>query len=656
MESQTLEVLRRVLNKPNATWSCSGQQKAVAAVLARKTDVLSILATGTGKTMQIILPTVLLPRERSVVILPLKVLILDYERRLKEMNVSYQVWSTYNQDSLAIRRDVNLILVTVEQATKLAFKEALVHANLDMPIKRFFYDEAHIIITADHYRASMKNINEMRTILPVQFIVLSGTVPPTSMSTLRNAFGIMNNAVEIRTKTVRPEIQYVLEPPMKDWGNAAVVKRVAKLVECYTHQLLPGDRGLIYVETKNMGGFISKELNIARYEGGKTMNDQQRADSYSAWTSKDKGFMVCTSAFGAGVDWSTVRVVIFAGSPRSMINFIQEADRAGRDQLHSVVIIVSEPKSAFNFGSSTTGNPPSSHSGRDEMRTLLFSRPAGRTGCVRYLLSQFNDGVGTSCTDLSSAALCSHCSPIRLSEPPYLTRQSYTYDRPLIQNVLAQKRTIEQVEHSDDAQDQCDPFQQQHLQSKRQKDERLRGVRQSTVPLKFALDLWAGRCIACYILDPNDDADCGVPIWKCPQMQRICSRTNQSLWHNYVAFRDHLKFTSHDSSTDEAPNVCWTCAVPQVDDLHDTFVAVGTKGCKYDDTIKPLAWLIWYNEDERINAMDGLNISRVGENVWSSVEAYTTWLLKPGKPGTYNIHDLYVYWVEEDNEMTKPIR
>lgn len=466
--------------------------------------------------MQIILPALLLPKERSVVILPLKALIIDYERRLKAMNIPYQVWSTYSQDTLLIRRDINLVLVTVEQATKQAFKEALVQADRDIPIKRFFYDEGHIIITADNYRASMRNINEMRTILPVQFIVMSGTVPPTSMPALRNAFGIMEDAVEIRTKTVRPEIQYVLEPPMKQWGNENIVQRVQKLVECYTQQFFPGDRGLIYVETKNMGGLVAKTLNVPCYEGGKTMNDEQRAQSYATWTKKDKAFMVCTSAFGAGVDWPTVRVVIFAGSPRSMINFIQEADRAGRDQLHSVIIIVSEPKSTFKGGSSK-GNPPSIHAGHNEMQALLFARTAGRTGCLRYLLSQFNDGVGTACSDLPSCALCSHCSPVNASDPPYLSRQAYIYDRPLITHALAQKRTIDQVDPSTTVTDQEDPFQQMQLQSKRRKDERYQHLRQGTQALKTALDLWVGRCMACYILNLDDDeADCGLPIWKCP--------------------------------------------------------------------------------------------------------------------------------------------
>ena len=82
LEERAKAVLRKLLDKPDAEWSCDEQRQAVLLACKGEEDGLILMKTGSGKTMVALIPTVLDKKRITVLILPLKSLITDYKAKL----------------------------------------------------------------------------------------------------------------------------------------------------------------------------------------------------------------------------------------------------------------------------------------------------------------------------------------------------------------------------------------------------------------------------------------------------------------------------------------------------------------------------------------------------------------------------------------------
>ncbi|KAG6863980.1 hypothetical protein C0991_001400, partial [Blastosporella zonata] len=280
MEQEALHGLRQILGNNTADWSCPEQKDAVLATLQGNSDVCAILRTGCGKTMLALIPSLLENKGATVVILPLKSLVSDYIRKLRKMNIAFEHYT--GKDTNIVTGNRGLIIVSADQAMTDPWKQTIgkiYHGGVG--VNRLVFDEAHLALTDEDYRATLKNIRQIR-IIPVPIIVLSATIPPTSETALATAFGLTDDRITIRMSTDRPELCYTIQQASSNHNETvqSTVDVVLKETKLFTAK----DRALVFVSLKEEEGHpIANALDCDFYEGGKHLSDTDRERMYHQW-------------------------------------------------------------------------------------------------------------------------------------------------------------------------------------------------------------------------------------------------------------------------------------------------------------------------------------------------------------------------------------
>jgi superfamily II DNA helicase RecQ len=546
MEMKALEALRKVLKRPQATWSCPQQKEAVLAVLELKKDVLAIMRTGSGKSMLMILPTLLEEGQITVGILPLNSLIADYTRRLKDMGVGFELYEGRG----CLLGQHNLILVSADRVKTPMWRQALMELHQRRTVVRMVFDEAHFVFTASNFRQSLLNVHEVR-ILPVQLVILSGTIPLQSQELTVTSFGLRDPLI-IRTLTIRPEIRYVLEPPRA--SNQDIVSRVKAVVAAETVKFTSEDRALVFVPYLDQGETIASSLGCDFYHSSKGQTAPEvRQRQYDDWIAGKHNVMVCSSAFGAGNDYSHVRLIVHGGSPREMIGYTQEKSRAGRDGQPALAIII--PRK--NVSGPPAETPPGAidHKGVAAMYNMLYK--TSPTTCLRYLITAFCDGIGTSCQSHPSYQLCSGC--LKSQKPSEDCREK---------TPSSLKRSLGEA------------FGQAYEDSKQRHIEQLQGSSECVKKMHDALSFYVGHCTYCAILHPLNTTH---KLFQCPHLLPE--------FQKYKEFRKAIHYGPHH------PRICWFCHVPQYHgELHAPFSKDTANVCQFGDIIAPIGYLVFTSE------------------------------------------------------------
>ena len=620
LSSTMLELVTTRLVPGSTSWTCYGQFLVLAAEMRMRSDVLGILATGSGKTIASILPTILEPEKCVVVILPLRSLLWDYKRKLDAINIPYQTWAmegTKASNANPLSSSVNLILVLVEQAKKREFRTALINLNDILPVSRIVIDEPQYALTATDYRDALKHMNEIRTV-SAQLILLSATIPPTSTSTIRTLYGLDPFTTVVRTSTIRPEVEYILHPPVDAEDLPAMVRR---LIDGYRSQFAPEDRGLIWVRSVKDAEHYASDLQVLRYHGTKdndssyTERDQLKA--MQQWASGQPPIMACTSGFASGNDYPSVRVSIHVEIPFEFMDGIQQLGRIGRDHRHAIAHIV--PKRGLK-------RPPTDsneHKGAVPLWEMAYG--SGRARCVREQISKWADGQGIPCTADSALVKCSNCSGVDVSNPLTLRYTVHKYTNEVITSphdapppTAGDKRSANFDDLSDGA--------------KRQRTDRMVAEETYITNLKSMLDQYAATCVACVTHDkePMDHAQNNREIIKCTHIDL----------KDYFVFKGWRYVNMRD--------VCFRCHVPQLRrDLHAQNVAGKTPICPHPDVIGPAVYLCWKEQELRQEAATYFG------QTWTSNATYQKWLGQKGAdPHATNAVAMFLWWAEKMSRRT----
>ena len=156
----------------------------------------------------------------------------------------------------------------------------------------------------------------------------------------------LENPKVIRTSPYRPHLSLKVETA---WTPAGRKSRTLKFIRDRK-----GQSGLIYVRSRRDAETLATWLRehsfkTAAYHAG--LPPQERRHIEQQWLTNQYPFVICTSAFGLGINKPDTRWVLHFHPPLTLSEYIQEIGRAGRDDKPAeALMLVSEPTGLLDDG------------------------------------------------------------------------------------------------------------------------------------------------------------------------------------------------------------------------------------------------------------------------------------------------------------------
>lgn len=309
------------------------QQEIITSVL-NGNDTLAVLPTGAGKSICYQVPA-LANEGICLVISPLIALMKDQVDNLRKKGIpALAIYSGMQRNDIvrtlenARSEYFKFLYLSPERLETSLFKEYLPALNVNL----IAVDEAHCISQWGYdFRPSYLKIPELRKELP-EVPVLAVTASATEF--VRQDICtklLMKQPNTFRQSFERKNLSYsVFQVDTKVNKLISIVKRVA-------------GSGIIYCKSRKRTKEISDLLQMhgisaSNYHAG--LGSEERTKRQKTWIDNQARVIVCTNAFGMGIDKPDVRFVIHADPPDSLENYYQEAGRAGRDGKKAYAVLL----------------------------------------------------------------------------------------------------------------------------------------------------------------------------------------------------------------------------------------------------------------------------------------------------------------------------
>jgi ATP-dependent DNA helicase RecQ len=373
------------------------QQEIVQSVLDRR-DTLALLPTGGGKSLCFQVPAMCMDGI-CIVVSPLIALMRDQVSNLHQRGIKAIAIHTGlpkgEIDRLlnnAVFGDIKFLYVSPERLGTEEFKVRV----KDMKVNLIAIDEAHCISQWGYdFRPAYLKIAALRELLPdIPLIALTATATKPVVIDIQEKLLFKDGRV-FQKSFARHNLSYVVRKV--DDKNTQLLDILRKVK----------GSAIVYVRSRRRTKEISDYLRRNRisadfYHAG--LDNDERSKRQSAWINNQTQVIVCTNAFGMGIDKPDVRSVIHIEPTESIEAYFQEAGRAGRDEQKAYAIMLTNASDAEDLLKSKTEHIPTYREVKE-----MYDSICGEANIP------YNTGVGQLFDfDLSAYAKKHDYSPIKV--------------------------------------------------------------------------------------------------------------------------------------------------------------------------------------------------------------------------------------------------
>ena len=313
------------------------QNLIIDSVLNKK-DTIALLPTGFGKSVTFQIPAII-NDGITIVISPLIALMSDQVSNLKKRGIMAE----FMNSTLSLNEQNEIYLKLLQGKCKLLYVSAeklqndfFINKIKKLNIPMLVVDEAHTILWGEGFRKAFIHINEFISILTKKPVILALTATATNQTVEKIAYYLdMKDYELITTNPDRRNIFYKVVKTENKFGELLAYLSFNKK-----------KKGIIYCLTRKRVEELSKYLLDNRidnviYHGG--MKNEDKIYNQNKFSNDECDIIVCTNAFGMGIDIPNIRYVICYDIPQSIEDLSQQIGRAARDGLYAEGIVY------FNF-------------------------------------------------------------------------------------------------------------------------------------------------------------------------------------------------------------------------------------------------------------------------------------------------------------------
>lgn len=309
------------------------KQEEIVNAAVEGRDVLAILPTGGGKSICFQVPA-MMKEGIAIVVTPLIALMKDQVQNLQAKGIkamAIHAGMSHREVDTALNNavygDFKFLYVSPERLATKLFRSYVTAMNVSYIV----VDEAHCISQWGYdFRPDYLAVGQLRETVDAPVIALTATATPKVAEDIMDKLAFKERCL-IKSGFERPNLTYTVRKCEDKKG---------KLLQICSS--LAGT-GIVYVrnraKTEELAALLKESgLSASFYHAG--LGGQTRALRQEEWKSGAVRIMVCTNAFGMGIDKPDVRFVVHFDVPDSPEAYFQEAGRGGRDGLRSVAVLL----------------------------------------------------------------------------------------------------------------------------------------------------------------------------------------------------------------------------------------------------------------------------------------------------------------------------